>query len=531
MSENRIKEFKNKGLDKDEVRGRRRENNVELRKNKRGDQMAKRRQMTETEEATPLAPLQQNGAEKSANVTLTQLPEIMQNLQSSDIDVVTKATQKCRMLLSKERNPPIQEVIDAGLVPVFVQFLSAEGHSKLQFEAAWTLTNIASGASLQTQCVVESGAVPYFIKLLSSGDADVAEQSVWALGNIAGDSTSYRDGVLQSGILGPLCQLLMNPGIKMSMRRNATWTMSNLCRGKDPQPNFEQVKPCVAVMAQLVQCNDDEVMTDAAWALSYLTDGENEKIQEVVNSGAVPRLIQLLGNSAPTVITPALRAVGNIVTGTDDQTQCVLDNGALQAFAHLLASKKETIRKETCWTISNITAGNKNQIQAVIDGNLIPPLIKAMESGEFRTRKEAAWAISNLTSGGNREHIVYLVNQGVISPLCDLLDLSDHRLIKVVLDATINILKQGIQADGSNPFADYYDECGGMEKIENLQHHENTSVYEKAHEIVENYFAEDDEDDDYSNSQMGTQLANVNQFAFNATTAAPVAVGGSGFNF
>jgi importin subunit alpha-1 len=167
--------------------------------------------------------------------------------------------------------------------------------------------------------VIHSGAVPIFVQLLLSTNDDVREQAVWALGNIAGDSTECRDMVLRCGALRPLMQQLTENS-KTTMLRNATWTLSNFCRGK-PQPNFELVAPALPTLGQLIYTQDEEVLTDACWALSYLSDGSNEKIQAVIEAGVCRRIVELLMHPSPSVQTPALRTVGNIVTGDDLQTQ------------------------------------------------------------------------------------------------------------------------------------------------------------------------------------------------------------------
>jgi hypothetical protein len=249
---------------------------------------------------------------------------------------------------------------------------------------------------------------------------------------------------------------------------------------------------------------DDEVLIDACWAISYLSDGSNDKIQAVIEAGIPRRLVELLMHASTSVQTPALRSVGNIVTGDDVQTQVIINCGALPCLLSLLSSNKDGIRKEACWTISNITAGNSAQIQSVIDANIIPPLIHLLSNGDLKTRKEACWAISNATSGGLQkpEQIRYLVLQGCIKPLCDLLGCPDNKIIQVALDGLENILKvgdldkQAAGDDSVNRYALFIEECGGMEKIHECQTNANEEIYMKAYNIIEKYFSDDEENAD-----------------------------------
>ena len=60
------------------------------------------------------------------------------------------------------------------------------------------------------------------------------------------DNLYLRCAMLFQGILPPLLTVFTKTS-RVSMTRNAVWCLSNLCRGKNPPPDFEKISPSLQV--------------------------------------------------------------------------------------------------------------------------------------------------------------------------------------------------------------------------------------------------------------------------------------------
>lgn len=491
MSESRSNAYKFGGKnDKDARRKVRQDEGIKLRKNAREEQMLKRRNITEDHDAKEISLTETPQKRKEQ---LIEIEEIVEGIKSDDPIAQYQCTQRARKILSRDRHPPIDELITTGVIPFMVGFLQRDENRKLQFEAAWALTNIASGQSHQTGAVVCRGAIPAFVRLLHCDSQEVMEQAIWALGNIAGDSAKYRDQVLEAGITEPIVKMVSTKILSTPFMQNVAWTLSNLCRNKNPPTADHYLLEIVPSLMRLMEKSDKQTLSDTCWALSYITDGANARIQLVLESGITRKLIEILNGVPETVLlTPVLRTLGNIVTGTDEQTQICLELGVLEPFVTLLRHTKANIVKEAAWAISNITAGTQRQIQCVIDAKILEELIRVIEFGDFKAKKEATWALANLTTLGNVRQVFHMIDLGVLPAICQMLFCRDSQILNVVLDAITNILNLADSHGKTAEITLAIEEASGLDALEQLQEHENEEVYKLALKIIDTWYGEEE---------------------------------------
>ena len=65
-------------------------------------------------------------------------------------------------------------------------------------------------------------------------------------------------------------------------------------------------------------------------------------------------------------------------------------------------------------------------------------------------------------------------------------------MVSVLLDGISNILSAATRHGESETVAQMIEECGGLDKLEDLQAHENEQLYKKALEIIETFFPDEE---------------------------------------
>jgi Armadillo/beta-catenin-like repeat len=202
------------------------------------------------------------------------------------------------LLLSLDNDPPVQRVIDYGVVAHFVESLRRDDPA-LQYEAAQALTCIAQGSPDQAKVAIDEGVIPIFVRLLQTPDNDVkARASEW-LDVVARKDPIFRDLILRNGAI-PALALQLDQSPAPDTTRRFALTLNALCRG-NPLPDFALVRPALRTLARLIVSSDDVVLGLVCWTLHELADGSGERIEAIVEVGVCRRLVELMGHPDPDV--------------------------------------------------------------------------------------------------------------------------------------------------------------------------------------------------------------------------------------
>eukprot|EP01016_Furgasonia_blochmanni_P009265 TRINITY_DN13835_c0_g1_i4.p1 TRINITY_DN13835_c0_g1~~TRINITY_DN13835_c0_g1_i4.p1 ORF type:complete len:531 (-),score=92.78 TRINITY_DN13835_c0_g1_i4:61-1593(-) len=421
--------------------------------------------------------------------------KLIVDLQTNNFLAVENTVKELRTIISEDSEGPFKECVAADLVPVLISLLNPgyEAFFDIQYEAAWCLSNIASGDTTHILYLIREGMLNTFVSLLNHQNTAMLEQVIWGLSNLTGDVHDIRMKVLECGIVPQLIRILKNEKTP-NLLRVCSWMISNLVRGK-PYPPYEKVAELIPFVVSMLGSDDDDTVSEATWALSFLADGPDSQIEEILSfDGVVERICELMHHQSHDINVPALRTCANCLTSEDESViEEYLRHDALSGLSSFLNHIKKPLRREACWALSNILVGTFEHVDAVFRTEIPKRLYQMMQLEEFNIKREATLCFTNATCNGGFIHMQAMSDLGVFDALVYMLDTNlDSKLLYSVLDAVDSFFAYGEQImtdlDAMNPYVKKFEDLGGSKALEHLQDHDESDIYDKTYEIIEKYF-------------------------------------------
>ncbi|KAI7746639.1 hypothetical protein M8C21_013283, partial [Ambrosia artemisiifolia] len=171
----------------------------------------------------------------------------------------------------------------------------------------------------------------------------------------------------------------------------------------------------------------------------------------------------------------AIRALQNIA---DDSSRLRDTTSAISALKQLLVLNDEVVLEDSCWALYHLSNGKDDRIGALLDGNadVCLRLVKLLGHPCEKILIAALSTLRNITTGGTQDQIRSIATHCIV-PLYELFK-SGTRGEPWHLD----------KSRATSVYAESINICGGLEKIQQLQSHEDNNIVEKAAVLEQSYW-------------------------------------------
>jgi len=429
------------GIDPEKMRRMRDDKLLQIRKSRRNDKAMVQRRRVEPDSEDGVdgvdeagmqqeqQQLQQQGGSVGGSTSsqLRELPMRTTELMSDQIELQHSGIVYFRKILSIAKNPPVDQVIQAGAVPRIISFLDLAVDPELQFEATWCVTNIACGEPRHSLNLVQNNVLPAIVNLLVYTDSDkVRAQALWALSNMSSD-LELRDMIIQAGALTPIFWLLNIEQIpnrptvanqSLDTMQHLSHILCNLCRSggsKDKAPLPINVLQAITfALSDLLQSPDETVYTTIADTLVSMCEKGDEYIRVVMEQGILTRVHALLND--PKVSEICCRVFCAVIRSQNEiYVRLVCSSKFPRVFESIVQTISNVDAKarvdgvsEICLSIGRLfEVDNKYTSKLVVNLKLIDALIAAVEKNRHDLTLHAGGCLTLIISHTDNDEILH----------------------------------------------------------------------------------------------------------------------------
>ncbi|MCJ1431260.1 Vacuolar protein 8 [Xylographa pallens] len=357
------------------------------------------------------------------------LEPILFLLQSPDVEVQRAASAALGNLAVNTENK-VQIVLLGGLSPLIRQMMSP--NVEVQCNAVGCITNLATHEDNKAK-IARSGALGPLTRLAKSKDMRVQRNATGALLNMTHSGWSPLDIIcvasltviddnrvqlVNAGAIPVLVQLLTSSDV--DVQYYCTTALSNIAVDAGNRKRLAQTEPrLVQSLVHLMDSSSPKVQCQSALALRNLASDEKYQLEIVKSKGLSP-LLRLLQSSYLPLILSAVACIRNISIHPLNESP-IIDAGFLKPLVELLGSTdNEEIQCHAISTLRNLAASSDRNKQLVLEAGAVQKCKELVLGVPLSVQSEMTAAIAVLAlSDELKSHLLNLGVFDVLIPLTD----------------------------------------------------------------------------------------------------------------
>ncbi|ESL07179.1 importin alpha [Trypanosoma rangeli SC58] len=290
---------------------------------------------------------------RNVSLQCNALPHLIELLMDPEqpINVVRNATWALSNLVRGKPPPPLEQVSIA--LPVLCRLIH-HTEKEVVVDAGWAISYISDGPKERVQAVIDSGVVPRVVEFLSSSCTPLQTSGIRTVGNIASGDDTQTQVLINCGVLPLFGSLLMHP--RREIRKETCWTISNIAAGSPLQIDAliaSDIFP--VVISNCLVSNELDVRKEAVWAIANITlCGIAPHLRYLLQCNVIPPLCDVLATHEPRILTVALEAILGFLQIGDDEYKSGMTDRNMVAEAIMECGGVDSIERIQSYTDNNV---------------------------------------------------------------------------------------------------------------------------------------------------------------------------------
>jgi vacuolar protein 8 len=268
-------------------------------------------------------------------------------------------------------------------------------HSGMMYFARRRIRNADKVADENREQLVNAGAIPVLVQLLSSSDVDVQYYCTTALSNIAVDSNNRRKlAQTEPRLVQSLVNLMDSSSPKVQCQ--AALALRNLASDEKYQLDIVRAGGLSSLLRLLQSSYLPLILSAVACIRNISIHPRNES--PIIDAGFLKPLVDLLGSTDNEEIQcHAISTLRNLAASSDRNKELVLGAGAVQKCKQLVLEVPVSVQAEMTAAIAVLALSDDLKTH-LLDLGVFDVLIPLTKSTSMDVRGNSAAALGNLSS-------------------------------------------------------------------------------------------------------------------------------------